>query len=698
MDTIFGMTWGEFYAIIDGFIRPITAWFLSITACISIPIQSLLYPAYKEYVPPEQTAVVYGIEGGEELDLTDWKIVYNNAANAANVTAATALQTYINRCTGVTLPIAQDSTAAGTKEILVGQTNRETAGQIDRTAIPRDGYTWQLDSAAEQLFLTGATGRGTLQAVYKFLDKFFGVKFYTSSIIVTPAAESLTITIPEDYTYSYVPPFFYRDTNWNGSPANATYWSANGLSGGIQGDRAANIGGSIYYAQRRFAHTIIAYVLPYAANFDAHPEWYSLRKAIDYIDFENPNESGPYLEVEGGYRVPEQLCLTNPEVLQQVVNYVKSVYQGPEKIVSLTQRDNQYYCECDNCAAVDAEEGSHAGTLIRFMNAVSDELAKDPAYDGLQLDTFAYMYSRHPCKTAPNPNVIVRLCSWECCFAHTLNDPNCEVNTTFANDLKGWSELTDNIYIWDYTTDFSHFNSLFPDFQVLQPNLQFFREYGVKGVFEQGGVTGSIGTEFAELRAYLLASLLYDPDIDFNAALEGFCSAFYGDGGPYIAEFIRQTMQSVGKKPDVALTLFKAPSTFFNSVAGGSIWEKLFGTKSHMGIYENPASGEVLQMKANTINYCDALWTKAKELAAPNATYLNNVRRSEISWRYVKACTRMGEFAWTNPTASWQREVLEFYYDLRTYAGTTYAELDSLRQSTPDVWSVPSEWGKSKET
>ncbi|MDR1733367.1 MAG: DUF4838 domain-containing protein [Oscillospiraceae bacterium] len=690
---VFGMTWAEFYAFLDRFYRPVMAWILSTTACITIPIQSLIYPAKKAYIPPEAAAAVYGIDGGSELDLTDWKIVYNAAADAANVTAATALQNYIKQCTGVTLPVAQDSTAAGAREILIGQTNRETAGQIDRTAIPRDGYTWQLDSAAERLFLTGANGRGTLQAVYQFLDKFFGVKFYIASIIVTPAAESPTITIPADYSYSYVPPFGYRDQSWNGSPNNVTYWSANGLSGGNRGDRAASIGGSIFYAGRRWAHTIIANFLPYATYFAAHPEWYSLRKAIDYIDFENPNESGPYLEVEGGYRVPEQLCLSNPEVITQAVAYVKSVWAGPEKIVSLTQRDNQYYCECDACAAIDEEEGSHSGTLIRFMNAVSDALAADPAYDGLQLDTFAYMYSRHPCKTAPNPNVIVRLCSYECCFAHAFNDPACEVNETFAADLIGWSELTDNIFIWDYTTDFNHFNCIYPNFQVLQPNLQFFRDYGVKGVFAQGGWTGSTGTEFGELRAYLLCRLMYNPDLDFDTELEGFCGAFYGEGGPYIAEFIRQTMGNVGGKPDPALTLFQSTASVFNSIAGGTFLSKLFPAKAHFGIWESPANGTMLQMKPNTVKYCDDLWAKAKELAAPNATYLNNCLRSEISWRYMKACTRSGEFAFTNAMPAWQGEILDFYYDLRGYAENIYAYFDTLRQVVPDVWSRPSEWG-----
>ena len=46
----------------------------------------------------------------------------------------------------------------------------------------------------------------------------------------------------------------------------------------------------------------------------------------------------------------------------------------------------------------------------------------------------------------------------------------------FANDLKKWASISKNLSVWDYTTNYSHLNGPFPNFGVLQANMQFFVE------------------------------------------------------------------------------------------------------------------------------------------------------------------------------------------------------------------------------
>ena len=135
---------------------------------------------------------------------------------------------------------------------------------------------------------------------------------------------------------------------------------------------------------------------------------------------------------------------------------------------------------------IDQEEGSHAGALIRFVNAVANEIAKD--YPEVIIDTLAYTYSRSAPKTKPAPNVVVRLCSIECCFSHPLSEcvQNTDKHKPFQEDMKDWAKLTNRIYIWDYTTNFSHYMNPMPNLHVLQKNIQFFVENGVTGLFEQG--------------------------------------------------------------------------------------------------------------------------------------------------------------------------------------------------------------------
>ena len=106
----------------------------------------------------------------------------------------------------------------------------------------------------------------------------------------------------------------------------------------------------------------------------------------------------------------------------------------------MSQNDNRNYCTCDKCAASDVREGSPAGTLLRFVNAVADDIAKD--YPDVVIDTLAYQYTRPvPKITRPRPNVCVRLCSIECCFSHPLDDDTCAQNAAFHRDIVAWNEV-----------------------------------------------------------------------------------------------------------------------------------------------------------------------------------------------------------------------------------------------------------------
>ena len=87
---------------------------------------------------------------------------------------------------------------------------------------------------------------------------------------------------------------------------------------------------------------------------------------------------------------------------------------------SVSQNDWYNYCQCPACKAIDDREGSPAGTMITFVNQVADAIRED--CPDVLIHTFAYQYTRKAPKfVRPRPNVIVRLCSIECCFSHPLS-------------------------------------------------------------------------------------------------------------------------------------------------------------------------------------------------------------------------------------------------------------------------------------
>ena len=69
------------------------------------------------------------------------------------------------------------------------------------------------------------------------------------------------------------------------------------------------------------------------------------------------------------------------------------------------------------------------------------------------------------------------------------------------------------IYIWDYVTNFAHYVQPHPNLRVLGPNIKFFADNNVKGIFEQGAFQSG-GAEMAELRAWVIAQMLWNPQQD----------------------------------------------------------------------------------------------------------------------------------------------------------------------------------------
>src|SRR5439155_438422 len=181
--------------------------------------------------------------------------------------------------------------------------------------------------------------------------------------------------------------------------------------------------------------------------------------------------------------------------------------------ISVSQNDTINYCQCEQCKALDDAEGSPAASLLKFVNAVAEAI--EPDHPNVRIDTLAYQYTRKPPKTIrPRRNVIVRLCSIECCFAHPLETCPAQENRRFRDDIVAWGPVAPLLYVWDYTTDFGHYQQPFPNFDVLQSNVRFFVKHGVKSLFEQGNYSGGGGGEMEPLRTYVLAKLLWNPDTD----------------------------------------------------------------------------------------------------------------------------------------------------------------------------------------
>ena len=421
-----------------------------------------------------------------------------------------------------------------------------------------------------KLLLAGGRPRGTVYAVNRFLQEQCGVRWWTPWATNVPHQASLQVA---NLNVRAKPAFEYRGPYW--FPGFEPRWKVHNCVNNESWEIPKELGGCITY--KGFCHTFYPLVPP-EKHFAEHPEWYSLIK---------------------GHRTHDgaQLCLTNPRLRDFVVGRVREwLRESPDaQIISVTQNDCQGWCECPDCNAMDEAEGSHSGTMVAFANYIAEKI--EPEFPNVAVDTFAYQYTRHPPKTIrPRHNVIVRLCSIECNFREPLDHAS---NADFLADLQGWSRICPRLYVWDYTTDFKNYIHPHPNWFTLGPNERLLQKFGVKGLFEQGAYAGQ-GAEMAELRAWVLAQLLFNPQQDDRALIKEFLAGYYGNAAAQPIYSYLELMHQASKGVFLGCYLRKEQSPHLNF---------------------------------QTLNAAERLWQQAEKAAADDPDKLLRVRIAHLPVR-----------------------------------------------------------------
>ena len=451
----------------------------------------------------------------------DYVIVVSEKASPSQRYAADELRDFTEKTTGVRLSIATDAAPLPAKAILLGETKysqgllSDAQKRVPPPGLGTDGF--RLVTRPPHLLVVGAPDRGTLYGVYELLERFAGCRWYSSWCSKSPRLDRFAV--PETLDDVQVPALMMREAFWwdvlkNGAFAarlrvNSRSWRGNEEK---YGGSPFRFGGGL-----GSCHTFNA-LLPPDQYFDTHPEYFSLVK---------------------GRRLkhPSQLCLTNPDVLRIVTsNVLARIRKDPgAKFYGVSQNDWYNYCECPACKAIDDEEESHAGTMVRFVNAVAEAVEKE--FPNALVETLAYQYTRKPPKkTRLRHNVIPCLCTIECDFAQPIDVSPFKQNVSFRDDIRGWAKQTDLLYVWDYTTDFRSYVMPFPNVYALQGNVKFFRDNGVKCLFEQGAYQGR-HADFAELKAWLLAKWMWNPDLPMEPLLDDFFAGYYGKAAPFVRRY-----------------------------------------------------------------------------------------------------------------------------------------------------------------
>ena len=466
-----------------------------------------------------------------------YTVVGANLSDSCERYAASELQKYLYESTGVFVPYISDRCARRGPEILIGadtRNGRDLVSEEELLELGDDGFL--IKTLEEDILITGKTSRGTLYGVYEFLRRFAGFRAFTKDVEKVDALDGLII--PQIYV-TEKPDFEYRDAYFRFA-FDGAFCAKNRLNTTL-GDISAEKGGSFKFFN---CHHSFDDLVPPVVYFEEHPEYFAFHD---------------------GRRTKDQLCLSEPRVLEIATAQVKSwIAEHPEcRVFSVAQNDNERYCTCERCRRIDEEEGSPAGSVIRFVNALAEEIEKE--HPDILIHTFAYQYSRvAPKKARPKSNVIVRLCNIECEWGDSLEavakrDPEGKC-AEFLENIREWSEICDRLYVWDYAVNFSNYLQPFPCFYSMAENIRYYKQHGVKGVLQEGNFSYGGGASLDDLKSYIIAGLLWNADADVDLMIDEFCRGVYGNAAPYIKEYISVMTEAV---KGYRMTLFDYPNAAY---------------------------------------------------------------------------------------------------------------------------------------
>lgn len=505
-------------------------------------------------------------------------IVVEKDAPPAVRLAAVELQHHIEQITGVALPFAEPDRPIQGARILVGESaatralglssesfapqeyliriagdtivlmGRDWKGtEADRQEIARDTQMRSLDSWRKKIDYDQAVGRsgrgsegielpgplddqGTCYAAYDFLERFCDVRWYgpTPLGVVTPSSKTLAVPAGEVRRSPSLAHRYGEGGNW---PLVRAQWNKPNEAQSQLFYRRLRLGGEKWAGNHSFSSFERRFLKPGEKN----KLWERSRPDFFAVGWEQ----------EGHWR---QLCLTNPDLVQQVAQDARDYFDGKGlkgeqpacgDYFAVIPNDSDHWCKCEPCQAVlapgksrDVPGSFNTGTasdyVFGFVNAVAKEVGK--THPDKYIATLAYHVYAYPPTFALEPNVAVAPCVITCYGYTKLID----------NDKKFYAEWTAEpgrrLHVWNY---FHHpmevaimqgwncFPSFMPD--VITDWVRRYERDGVRGFYLCG-----IGEQ---VDYYLYMQLAFNTQLDEKALIHEFFSRYFGAAGEPLERF-----------------------------------------------------------------------------------------------------------------------------------------------------------------
>ncbi len=392
----------------------------------------------------------------------------------------------------------------------IGKTDTVAATEIDYSYSLLGDSGIVIKTVDNVTYLLGATLKANIYAVYEFMNVSFGYEFYASDeVLIRDGTDNDWLNFDWVYRPNIANPCLMAGELNADSELYYKYRFQNYYETWMAKNNT-----DVYYAHTYFK------ILPKSLYGD-HTEWYS-------PDGEN-------------------LCLTrDPAMIDQFVENCKEVLltDDTHTYFMLGQEDNFKFCNCDNCAERMEELGGFSSAvMMEFTNEVvrrlNEWMATEMPNRNVIFVTFAYNHTKKPPVTYDektktylpvSPTVVaeknlsvqyvINMCDYYAPY---------ETSASITRALDGWSAISDNLTIWEYSTNFENYLDCFDNFNSMADNIRLLSDHGVDYIVEQSAYNTNT-TAFSELRLYLWSKLMWDCTLDTEQLIDDFLFEYYKEG------------------------------------------------------------------------------------------------------------------------------------------------------------------------
>lgn len=436
--------------------------------------------------------------------------------------AARELRDYIGKITGAKVRILNEKRAPKGVAIYLGETAFAQKAKIDFAKLGKE--EWIIKTVDGSLILAGGKPRGTLYAVYEFLENL-GVVWPDEVTEYVPKMDEIKVA---ESSIQAKPGIAFRRITLGFSPKSDAYHR--------------------WQARMRSSY-------PKAAVYGGGEHMGSAHSFHEYTDKSWPDE---YFSLSGKKRIrstsgggPGQICLTNPGARKAIIKKLRANIQADRKkytkenwplIYDISQNDNSTYCSCSNCIGAMKKYGNKmSGVLIEFINEIANNIAKD--YPDIKIQTFAYTWTlQAPLNIKAASNVIVRICKagleyYPHGLADTVRNNQHKFNANYLKNFNAWSKIADHLAIWDYWVLYEHpYNFPYVNTKSVADDLAFYYKNKVSNFFAECEYPDSIS--FSRFKVWLGYQMQVRPEASYDALTNKFFNAYYGKAAPAMRKYL----------------------------------------------------------------------------------------------------------------------------------------------------------------